>query len=99
MIPDLERPDVTPKSYPGKLSQQGRKKNTNEYIVTLDEYTFRYVWEMLEARAHKDHKQYHAVPAILSVTETSLNSFRRSYASTNGIEKPKAKKLVKKVSE
>jgi hypothetical protein len=97
-IPGLERPDVTPKKYPGVLKSR-KTVNRPEFIITLDEASFRYVWEMLEARAHKDHQQYNAIPSIDSATRNSIDSFRRSYAHAMGIDVPKTKKLVKAVAK
>ena len=94
-ITDLDRPDVTPRSYPGKIKQD-RRTRSQEYVITLDPGSFRYVWEMLEARAHSDYRKFSAIEHIELACRESVNAFRRSYAYVNSIEAPKPKKLVVK---
>jgi hypothetical protein len=68
--------------------------NNPEYLITLDAGSFRYVWELLEGRAHKDYAKFHGIETIGEACRQSINAFRRSYATVNSIEKPKPKKLV-----
>lgn len=96
VVPGLERPDVTPQKYRGSLSS--RKRNRPEFVVTLDEASFRYVWEMLEARGKTDYQRYSSVDVIKDCVTNSLNAFRRSYASGMGIKPPVTKRLVKKAA-
>ena len=96
-IPGLEREDITPKKYPGRLKQDGRITRV-DYIITLDTASMRYVWEMLEVRAHADYAKLHGIPAVGDACRDSINAFRNSYAMVNNIDKPKNKRLKKKAT-
>lgn len=47
------------------------------FVITLDAGTFRYVWEMVEGKARRDHQSYTNVsPAIMRVSEEAVRCFR-----------------------
>lgn len=71
---------------PGLPLEEGPKNHSpagvlgdksGEFVITVDRGTFQYVWEMLEARAHGDHKKF-STPNIQRVTEEAVRAFRNA---------------------